>query len=286
MNLAPATALQASPRPGRRLWSELRLVERLLEEHRAATVARFGAAALDVIDLPSVAPAGELDPAQIRASGAMLWARELEEAGLPGFVDALADGVLEGKVLLPITSAADRLMLYRRARTHRFSADERRALYQRLFGEEFESSWKRLLSALDAIARAGQNENLAAPTARAVVAARDTALLLSSRSSGIATFAARSIANQIREALAVLRHPELVQALGGGSVVTLLRIHAPTILGRPLDPETHLDRASAALRLTNWLAAAAPAIEAGSAHLPPPDALDAAELWLATGDRS
>jgi hypothetical protein len=284
MSIALATALPEAPHAGRRFWRELRLVQRILEEHRAAAVARFGQGALDVIDLPSVAPAGELDPAQIRASGALLWAREVEKAGLPGFVDALADGVLQGKVLLPITGAADRLMLYRRTRTHRFSVAERRALYERLFGEEFESSWRRLLSALDAIARAGRNESLVAPATRAVVAARDTALLLSSRSAGIATFAAKSIAAQIHDALAVLRHPELVQALGGGSVIALLRIHAPIILGRPLSPERYLDRASAALRLTNWLAAAAADIESGNARLPPPDALDAAELWLATGD--
>ena len=280
-----ATASQpaAAPRSGRRVWRELRLVERLLEEHRAAAVARFGAAALDLADLPDIAPSGQLSGAQIRAAGALLWAREVEEAGLPGFVDALAEGVLEGKVLLPITTAADRLMLYRRSRTQRFSAAERRALYDRLFDAQFLEAWTRLLTGLDAIAHASRIDNLSGPTARVIAAARDAAQLLSERSTGIAVFAARSIAEQVKDALAVLRDPDLQRALGGGPVWQQLRLHAFAVLGRQLDPQPHLDRASAALRITGWLADASGSIEAGAAHQPPPDVLDAAELWLASG---
>jgi hypothetical protein len=270
-------------RAGRRFWRELRLVQRLLEEHRAAAVARFGASAVDVIDLPSIASPGELDPAQIRAAGALLWASEVEAAGLPSFVDGLAERVLEGKLLLDITTAGDRLMLYRRARTQRFSPGERAAIYGRIFDAQFQEAWTRLLRALDAIARAPRQENLSAPIARAVAVARDVALQLSQRSGGIASYAARSIADQVHAALGVLRDPDLMRALGGADPWQMMRLHAAEVLGRPLDPEPHLDRAGAALRICNWLAAASPTIEAGTPHLPPPDALDAAELWLASG---
>jgi hypothetical protein len=62
-----------------------------------------------------------------------------------------------------------------------------------------------------------------------------------------------------------------------------MRVHAIEILGRPLDPEPHLDRASAALRLTDWIAAAAQGLASGSGS-PTRDAIDAAELWLAAGE--
>ncbi len=267
----------------RRTWRELRLCERLLEEHRAAAVSRYGAAALSVVDLPPLSAEGEADPAQIRAAGALLWAREVEAAGLPSFVDALAEGLLEGKLLLDISAAADALMLYWRSRTTRFSSAERASIYQRVFDASFEQSFAQLVHALDAIARAPREQNLAALSARATAAAQDVAAQLSQRSGGIALYAARSISDQVRQALAVLRHPELVRALGGGSPWRMMRMHAMEVLGRPLDPEPHLDRASAALRLTNWMAGAAHGLASGTQSLPAPDAIEAAELWLSAG---
>ncbi len=282
--ISPVVEPARGAQPGvGRLWRQLRLVERVLLDHRAAAVARFGAAALETIDLPPLSAPTEMQPEQIRAGGALLWARELEEAGLPGFVDSMADLVLQGKLLLPISAAVDKLMLYRRARTERFAPGERRAIYERVFGDEFKSSWSGLLNALDVIAHVGTTENLSAPTARLVAAAREVGVYLSQRTGGIVAFAASSIAQQVREALAILKSPDLVQALGGGSVWQTIRMHSPVILGRTLHPEPHLDRAAAALRITGWLANAAGSIEAGVAQLPSPDALEAAELWIAAG---
>jgi hypothetical protein len=288
-----STALQPprSPAaPARPLERQLERAARWLQDFLCAAAERYGAAALDTIDLPPlVGPGGELVPAQLRAVGALLWAREVEAAGLPSFVDALADGVLEGKVLLPIAAGADRLMLYRRTRTRRFSAGERQAIYARLFGEPgdaahpFTAGFGALLGALDQLARAGRQESPLAPAARAYAAARELGTWLCARAGGIAAFAARAIADQIRESLAVLRHPELVQALGGGGPWQLLRIHAPQVLGHPVNPEPHLQRAGAAMEIFGWLADAAAAIEAGAAAAPPPAALEAAESWLAAG---
>lgn len=287
--MIPSSAPVHAP-AGRRLGRELYEVERLLQDHLASAVDRYGAAALDVIDLPPVAgPTGELVPAQIRAAGALLWASEIEQAGLPAFVDALAEGAVEGKVLLPITSGADRLMLYRRTRNERFTGDERRALYERLFGapgdgaHPFAASFHRLLQTLDAIAHAGPQESLVGPAARANASAREVAQWLSEHSGGIAPFAARSIAEHIRDALAVLHDPDVARALGGGSVWQMLRLHAAEVLGRAVDPGPHLERASAALALVSWMARAASAIEGGTATVPPPQVLQAAVLWLSSG---
>lgn len=285
MNLAQHQGEEA--RSGvRRTWRELRRVQQILEEHRAAAVGRYGSAALSVVDLPPLGEDGELDPAEIRAAGALLWAREVEEAGLPAFVDALAEGLFEGKVLLDIGAAADRLMLYWRSRTTRFSSAERAALYQRVFDGGFEEGFGQLLAALDGIARAQRHQNLEALNVRAQVAARDVGTYLSQRSGGIAIHAAKSISDQVREALSVLRDPALIRALGGGNPWQMMRIHAQEILGRPLHPEPHLDRASAALRLTDWIASAAHGLSGGGSALPTVDAIDAAELWLAAGNGS
>jgi len=278
---SPAAAAQA--RASGRFDRELREVERRGAEHLWAALERYGSAALEVIDLPPLLqPGAELSAEQIRAAGALLWAREVAEAGLPDFVEALAEKVLQGKMLLPIDSAGDKLMLYRRSSHDRFSPAERRALYDRVFDEGFLDSWKRLLAALDALARAGLLEGRGGLLARAAQAARDVAFRLSQESGGIAAFAARDISEQVRQAVRILRDPEISRALGGGSLWQTLRMNAPVVLGRQVDPELHLDRASAALALTGWLADTAAGLDGGGTPAPTRAALDAAELWLAT----
>src|ERR1044071_95336 len=103
--------------------------QRLLGDHLAAAIQVFGSAALGVIDLPSLTTAGQIAPPQLRAAATLLWCMCVEQAGLPGFVDARADALWDGRMQLPIGDAATRLMEYRRERDHhRFSADERRAI--------------------------------------------------------------------------------------------------------------------------------------------------------------
>jgi hypothetical protein len=283
----------ARPRPvGRRLLRELDRVERLLDDLRAAALERWGSGALEAIDLPPIlGPSGQVSPAQLRAAGALLWASQVEEAGLLEFVDALAEGVLEGKVLLPIRAGADRLMLYRRSRTERFAPEERRALYHRLFGARgdsghpFAAPFGRLLAALDALAHLAPQQSPTALAVRANQAASEVITWLSEEGGGVLPFAARSIADQIKQELAVIRDPDVSRALGGGSPWRMIRLHAQELLGRPLDPEPGLERATAALQLTGWLADAAAALSSGSAALPPPYALQAAELWLSAEPR-
>jgi hypothetical protein len=289
----PALDASAPPRPvGRRLLRELDRVERLLDDLRAAALERWGSGALEAIDLPPILnPSGQVSPAQLRAAGALLWASQVEEAGLLDFVDALADGVLEGKVLLPIRAGADRLLLYRRSRHERFTPEERRALYQRLFGapgdggHPFAAAFGRLLAALDALGHLGPQQSPTALAVRANQAASEVVTWLSEEGGGVLPFAARSIADQIKQALAVIRDPDVSRALGGGSPWRMIRLHAQELLSRPLDPEPGLERATAALQLTGWLSDAAAALTSGSAAVPPPYALQAAELWLSAEPR-
>ena len=64
--------------------------ERLLADHLAAAVQRFGAAALGVVDLPPLDEPDRPSAAQLRAAATLLWARHVDEAGLLDFTDALA----------------------------------------------------------------------------------------------------------------------------------------------------------------------------------------------------
>src|SRR5262245_23267072 len=78
----------------------------LLSRHLTAAIAHFGSPALGVIDLPTLPTSAGLSADQIRAAASLYWASEIEEAGLPGFVEALAEGVVDGRLSLALTTGA------------------------------------------------------------------------------------------------------------------------------------------------------------------------------------
>jgi len=231
--------------------------ERLLALHLHAAVGRFGAAALGVIDLPPLSD-DSVDAAQVRVAAVLLWTREVEAAGLPGFVEALARGVFEGTLLLPITTAGTRLARYHRDRARRLAPEERAALYTRCFGADgdgdFDAAIDDLTERLDRYARARPGDDPTRDAAGITTSARALGALLTRRTSGVAAFAAREITGQIREALDVLRDPDLVAALGHSGVWNILRWHGEAVLGRPLDPAAHIARAQAGQGVLSWVA--------------------------------
>jgi len=261
--------------------------DHLLARHLAAAVQRLGAAALDVIDLPPLTT-GTVDVEQIRVAAVLLWTREVEAAGLPSFVEAMAEGLVHGRLTLPVTTGGDRLMRYYRARSDRFGRDERGALYARLFGgpddrqHQFPVLFDQLLAILDDIGRAGSEQSLSPMRARLGIVGRQLAELLSS-SPGITAFAARDIVAHIREAAAILHDPDVAQALGDGGLWTMIRANGSVITGRAIDPAPHLTRASAGQQILTWLADTAgasgvrgPTVERGD------PVVEAAQAWLVT----
>ncbi|HET7503910.1 MAG TPA: hypothetical protein VFK02_22970 [Kofleriaceae bacterium] len=258
--------------------------QRLLGDHLAAAVQVFGSAALGVIDLPPLTSAGRIAPAQLRAAATLLWCSCVEAAGLPALVDALVDALWNGRIQLPIGAAGARAMEYRRDRDHhRFTADERRAIYDRLFGAPtgFADHWSALVDGLSALGRAPADVGTGGLVARISVTALELAQGLSDRSVGIVGFAGREIVAHVQAALDLLRDPELARTLGG-SVWQIVRQHAPALLGHAIDPTPHLDRARAGLAILEWLAAHAPALEAGSLAIGRADpVVRAAETWRA-----
>src|SRR5262245_8343054 len=107
---------------------QLERCDRLLGDHLAAALQAFGSAALGVIDLPSLEVPGRIARPQLRAAATLYWCSQVEGAGLPSFVDALAEAVWTGRTAVMVGAAADRLVRYHRDRDERFSADERRAI--------------------------------------------------------------------------------------------------------------------------------------------------------------
>ena len=114
----------ANGRAGALLVPGLELAQADVAEHLAAVAHRFGPAALGVLDLPVLETSGVVGP-QVRVCGVLYWAFELEQAGLVPFVEALAEGIVRGTLILPIGAAATPLVTWWRGREYRFGAPER-----------------------------------------------------------------------------------------------------------------------------------------------------------------
>lgn len=238
---------------------DLDRVDGALATHLMAAVARFGNAALGVIDLPPLATSGAIVPAQVTATAALFWCAQVERAGLPAFVEALAEGVVHGTINLPVTTGGDRLMQFWRGRQQRFSAGEREALYRHTFGSPgdhggFDGLWTDFVNRLSAIGRSDPQDSLQRMVAGVNVIARELASYLSDHGTGMAAFAAREIVGLVRTTLAIMRDPDIVTALGGGSPWQIIGANAPSVLGHAVDPSTALPRATAGYTLIQWLA--------------------------------
>lgn len=258
--------------------------DRLLGDHLAAALQTFGQAALGVIDLPSLAEPGQVARPQLRAAATLFWCAQVEGAGLPAFVDELADAAWTGRVTLTLGPIADRLVRYHRARDDRFTADERRTIYDRLFGPEtgFSGLWDQLISTLAELGSAPLDRGVSDLVTRVQVTAMDLARGLSDRAVGITGFAGREIVAHVRAALDLLRDPDLSRALGGLGPWQLVRQHAPWLLGRAIDPMPFLDRAQAGLLILEWIAARSAGLEGGALLIGRDDpVVHAASRWRA-----
>lgn len=261
----------------------LEAAEAALAEHLAVVCARYGHAALGVIDLPVLdTPRG--DSAQVDVYATLYWAREIETAGLLPMVEALAAGFVTGDFAPQAGRALEPLLRIWRSRDHRFTRQEREALFARLF-EDIDpvgaaqparpaqpvqpgamvpptipdglppgGYLRALAEAIVAYGRTPNPHEAAPYAARAAVLADELRLLASQRGTGIAAFAARDIVAQVREALTLLGRPEVLRALSGAtSAWDAIRRFGPALLGRPIHPDRHVARATSGQRLLAWL---------------------------------
>ncbi len=260
----------------------LEACDRLLAAHLSSVEAAFGPSALGVIDLPALSP-GSVAGAEVRVAAVLYWAHEIEQAGLLPFVEGLAQAVVAGTFLMPLGAAIHPLVAFGRRRDQHFTRAERQALFDRMFGGAFETAFGSLAESLALVGRAPADQGITHLTVRAAAAARQVGELTSASAVGIAAFAARDIVQQTRAALALLGHRDLVRALGGGTVWTILARHAPLVLRRSVDPMRHLTRARAGATLLEWVAQQATGLDQGRVRLVRQSpVVAAAEAWLSS----
>jgi hypothetical protein len=266
--------------------STLDSCERMLAEHLAAVTLRFGAAGVGLVDLP---PLGSepIVAAQVRVAAALYGCRELEQAGLPSLVEALAERLARGELNLALGAGAQRLARIWRQRAHRFAALERQGLYARLFGPPgapgaFDALLGSFMRTAAEIGRRPRDRGIGDLQARLGWEGGTLARELSDKATGIAAFAAREILGQVREAREVLADPDVRLALGGGTPWTTVARWAPRLLGREVSPPAHLERAAAGVAALYWIATAAPDVPAAARAVQRGHQLvDLAERWLA-----
>lgn len=251
-------------------------------------VERMGPTALGAVVLPAL-DSGPIGANALRAAGALLWAAEIEEAGLPPFVEALGEQLANGHLLVMMDRGADLLARYWRDRAERHTAGERRALYSRLFGgpgatepnEAFPAAWQALISAI--LATDGVYGPLPSRlSARLSVAARVVAEPLSQRATGSARYDADRILAHIDQCWRLLREPDVARAFGGLGPWQIVAMYSPELLGRRFEPSPHVAKAQAGLTVFSWLADEADRLVTGTPTLLPA-VVDAAARWQASG---
>lgn len=228
-------------------------------------VLRFGPGALGVLDLPGLGGGARPDAAELRAVATLYWCRSVEQAGLPRLVEALAGGLVEGRVHLDLSRAgAERLVRYYRRRSDRHTLSERQFRYSQLFGgpgsptpnDAFAPAFQVLLRCLLDAARPAL---VPGARDRARVGAAVSALVgtLAGRVAGVTRFDADHIVAHVREAIDLLRHPDVAAALGGGPLLRLMEGLGPVLLRETLHPARDVARADAGATVLRWVSSVA-----------------------------
>ncbi len=245
-----------------------------LAAYEAQAFARFGSAALGVVDLPDLGTAERPSRVQVQVAGALLWCREVESTGLLDFVDRLVRPVTMAS--LPLDgAAARRLAAYRHQARHRPTPEERRAWYALVFAPPFPEQLEGLIGGLVALHR----EPARARRSDTGLQVRREALaqLLSRRVHGSVQYGIGAVVQHVQDARSVLQHPSVRRGLGGGpqeSAFAVLARHAPRVLGRTVEPHRALRRAASGATLVHWIGGRSPAHRGAAV-------VEAAERWVA-----
>lgn len=198
---------------------------------------------------------------ELEAAAALYSGATLEEIDPFALVDRLVELWMRGGVLTGATSdGSRRLDDYWLHRSERLSADDRRALYARVFGGEFSDRWVALAAAL---AESGADAADRAADVRAVLNdAVDESVLL----------AAPGLIGHLREALEILDDPDIRRSYGARDIWQLVDTLARLELGRDFDVVRTRTMAAAGSLIIGWLAE-----EVDTA---PAEIADAAAVWL------
>ncbi|MES2318829.1 MAG: hypothetical protein V4631_15215 [Pseudomonadota bacterium] len=234
--------------------------------HLVASAASF-AMALDQIgiELPPM-NAAQIDQAQLRAVASLYLASELENTGLISAVETLAGLVRTGALGVDVGAATPQLVQFWQNRNQRASREEREHSFASLFGagaDGFVDGMLTLCEALYKLDERATNANYGGMAQQARVrssAARVLAQLLGT-AGGITVFLAQEILQSLREAIAILKHPQLLAALGARDVWTAIARIDRIAYTRHQPARLYVQRGRAGMTVLSWLAEAAPLLD-------------------------
>jgi len=198
---------------------------------------------------------------ELEAAAALYSAATLEQLDPFALVDRLVELWMRGGVATGATSSSSRrLDQYWLHRAERLSAEERRDVYARAFGEEFDERFVALVAAL---AHNDGDAGDRASEVRAVLnAGVDESILL----------AAPALIGHLREALEILDDPDILNSYGARDIWQLVDTLARLELGREFDVVRARTMAAAGTLIVGWLAEEVDAV--------PDEVADAAAVWL------
>lgn len=181
----------------------------------------------------------EIVPENIKALSAVYFAAQFEALKFFAVADQVVDQFARG--MLPI-SQAGALFEYYQSAPKRLTEAERQAIYTRAFGSrEFDELWIELLIAVDTATGVGN-------------AARALASYLSLRGYGVAHFAAIALRDEVKAAMEIFSHAEVLQAYGVRDIWQLIERVSTQYLGGAINSVRPRTLAQAGSAIISWLA--------------------------------
>ena len=228
----------------------------LAERLTAHACARAQALTLDTPGGMAAPPAAGDDQAHLRALGSLYLLAQLEGAGLLPSVETLAGIGIGGGIEADLGPAAGKLMQFWHQRTQRFSADERRHLFQQLFDADFDNFMIGLCEALykldEGVAGPGATNPLQQAKVRTL--AEQLAEHLLNHTNGESAFAADTILQETREATEILKDPHVQHAFGANTIWKTVDAITRRYGGAQVDSASFVVRGKAGLTILSWLA--------------------------------
>ena len=260
----------------------LALAERLTAHARTRALAL----ALDTLgNLALPQPSAADDQAHLRTLASLYLTSQLEQASLLPAVELLAGiGAGGGGVSVDLGPASSKLMEFWHHRKERFSPEERRGLYDRLFDSNFENLMISLCEALykldEGVIPQGRSNPLEQAKVRTL--GEQLAEYLLNHTTGESTFAASDILASTRAATEILKDSRVEHAFGAHTVwmtvTAILHRYGKAVA----DPVSFVVRGKAGLTILSWLADAQGVIHSSTQPLVGLDnpVITAAVDWL------
>jgi hypothetical protein len=236
---------------------------------------------------------GLVDQAQLRAVASLYLASDIDAAGVLAAAEMLS-GLTRGGgpgVSLDLGAAAPLVADFWRHRADRPTPEEREHTFSELFGGVFEDAMLNLCEALYKLDELATNPTYGGVAQQSRVRTTGAHLMETlTHATGVTVFIAQALNDAIKQAIAILAHPDLRHAFGArdlwGTIAGLDRL---TKTSRA-DPRLYVRRGRAGMTVLSWLADAAPHLEdattllVGLDHPVIPAAVDWMEAALAIGE--